>query len=162
MDCGLPRWLSIAQAIGAPAVAVIAASIAGLIALQQWKTARDKLKLDLFDRRLKMYQAAQLLIDVLQVGAIERTPTIRAAFGSFKGSEWLVGPEVSKFLDDKILFPTEQYFILQSRMAGVTVSFESRDKMMQKADEISTGVIAQKEKLRNLFHPFLSFEHLRG
>ena len=46
-------WLSIAQAVGPTIVAVIVA----YVAIRQWLTARNKLKLDLFDKRLAIYTA---------------------------------------------------------------------------------------------------------
>ncbi len=54
----LPIWTEYVRVLGTPVVALLAASIAGFIANRQWKTARNKLKLDLFDKRIAIYKLA--------------------------------------------------------------------------------------------------------
>jgi hypothetical protein len=51
------------QALGPTIVAVVAVLIASTIQYRQWATARDKLKLDLFDKRLAHYMRMRALID---------------------------------------------------------------------------------------------------
>lgn len=46
--------------LNSPSSTLAVATIAVYIAWQQYKTARNKLKLDLFDRRFRVYQAQQL------------------------------------------------------------------------------------------------------
>ena len=58
----LPLWVEYVKALGTPVVAIVAASIAGAIAYRQLRTARNKLKLDLFDKRMAVYQNAVQLI----------------------------------------------------------------------------------------------------
>ena len=43
--------------------------LAAYIAYQQWLTARHKLKMELFDRRFKVYQAARDLMDEMTIDA---------------------------------------------------------------------------------------------
>lgn len=52
MQNSLPLWVSILPALATPTLALFAIFIAWL----QWKTAREKIKLDLFDRRFQIYQ----------------------------------------------------------------------------------------------------------
>jgi hypothetical protein len=61
-DPTLPIWLEYAKALGPSFVAVVAASIAGTIAYRQWRTAQNKLKLDLFEKRMAIYEAAVAMI----------------------------------------------------------------------------------------------------
>ena len=44
-------------ALGQIAVSLAIGGAVGYVAYQQWKTARDKLRLDLYDRRFKVFQA---------------------------------------------------------------------------------------------------------
>lgn len=45
------HWTAYVSAFGLPIVAAVAAAIA----FYQWKTARNKLKLDLFEKRIAVY-----------------------------------------------------------------------------------------------------------
>jgi hypothetical protein len=47
---------------GPAIVAVVAACIAGCIALRQWWTARDRLRFDMFERRFAVYESKKLSI----------------------------------------------------------------------------------------------------
>jgi hypothetical protein len=49
--CQLPFWVQLLQALSVPTLAAFGI----YIALRQWLTARERLKLDLFDRRLAAY-----------------------------------------------------------------------------------------------------------
>jgi hypothetical protein len=70
----LPLWIQYIQAIGPSFVAVIAALIAGYIALRQWKTAHTRVKLDLFHERFAIFEV---------LGEINR------AWSSSKADEWV-------------------------------------------------------------------------
>jgi hypothetical protein len=53
-----PAWVAISSALLTPLIAIIVV----LIAYRQWKTAHNRLKLDLFDKRLAIHSAARDLI----------------------------------------------------------------------------------------------------
>jgi|WetSurMetagenome_2_1015567.scaffolds.fasta_scaffold742950_1 hypothetical protein len=58
--------LQIAQIINAIATPIIATSV-GIIAYQQWKTNKQKLKFDLYDRRLKLYEKSMEFIGKMMI-----------------------------------------------------------------------------------------------
>lgn len=58
MGCALPCWLHVGQLLGTLAIG----GVAGVIAWQQWRTAKDKVKLDLFDRRFAVFMDARQLV----------------------------------------------------------------------------------------------------
>ena len=58
----LPMWLEYVRALGTPCAALLAALITGYFTYKQWKTARNKLKLDLFEKRFKVYEAGMEII----------------------------------------------------------------------------------------------------
>jgi hypothetical protein len=53
-----PHWTAYVSALLVPLVAIFGF----IIAYQQWRTAQNKLKLDLFDRRFEIYHAARKLL----------------------------------------------------------------------------------------------------
>jgi hypothetical protein len=58
MEPELPIWIPIFQALATPAIAIGAVVIAGL----QWYLSRERLRLDLFDRRYDVYSKAKEFI----------------------------------------------------------------------------------------------------
>ena len=53
-------------------IALIVGGFGGLIAYRQWRMARDRLKLDLFDRRLLVYeQTRNYLTQRMALGQLE-------------------------------------------------------------------------------------------
>jgi hypothetical protein len=63
----LPIWIEYVKALGTPLAALVAAFIGGFIAYRQMQTAKNKLKLDLFDKRVAVYKAAVDLINSIGV-----------------------------------------------------------------------------------------------
>jgi hypothetical protein len=49
-----PHWTVYVSALGTPLIAAVAAIIAGWSAYRQWRTARDSLRFDLFEKRLTL------------------------------------------------------------------------------------------------------------
>src|SRR4051812_4420516 len=69
VNASLPIWAQYVQALGPAVAAIAAAGIVFFIQFRQWKTASDKLKLDLFDRRYRMLEAVlNILSEVVQAG----------------------------------------------------------------------------------------------
>jgi hypothetical protein len=95
----LPYWIQVLQALLTPAIAALAV----VIALFQWRTAKQKVVLDLFDRRLAKYVALrQVVAKVTTSGAAtsENETQYRQALDGIDflfGSD-IVGPlsEISK------------------------------------------------------------------
>src|SRR5260370_19959215 len=54
----MPLWIQYSQALAAPAIALLAI----VIAILQWRTAHQKVVLDLFERRMKVYSEIRAVI----------------------------------------------------------------------------------------------------
>ena len=63
----MPTWINVVQALSLPAIAIGGA----VIAYQQFRIARQKLRLDLYDRRYEVYSC---LLDAV-VSALNETAT---------------------------------------------------------------------------------------
>jgi hypothetical protein len=94
------HWTSYGTALGAPFVALVAALIAGSIAYRQWKTAQNKLKMDLFDKRFEAYQkVAGALGDMIQRRfTYEEYATFRNAVNHI---DWLCEDSLTEYLKEK-------------------------------------------------------------
>lgn len=78
---GIPTWIQILQASLTPAIA----TAVGVIAFMQWRTAHQKVMLDLFDRRWAVYKDVEAFLslmiskgvrqDIKDLGAFHRVRT---------------------------------------------------------------------------------------
>jgi hypothetical protein len=77
----------------------IVAILGLLIAYWQWRTAQDKLKFDLFDRRMAVYEAARTFIrKVRSTGRI--APEDEFAYSSaIDGARWLFDADIERYLE---------------------------------------------------------------
>lgn len=98
------KTLEFYKALGTVLVAIIAAGIAGGIqyrqwqtANKQWRTAQQKLNLDLFDRRFKIYRAAMDL--GYDLNDTKDESTMLLDYGSIiDAAEWLFNENISKYI----------------------------------------------------------------
>ncbi|MDM4768261.1 hypothetical protein [Pelomonas sp. SE-A7] len=92
----LPIWVEYVKALGTPSAALLAAAIAGYFAYRQWRTAQNKLKLDLFERRLAVHDAA---VSLILKGTQNLTADDVAAFlKAVANARWLFKQPVVDFL----------------------------------------------------------------
>lgn len=84
------HWTQYIPLIGIPIIATIAA----WIAFRQSQIARNKLKLDLFDRRMEVYTAVrEALGSITMKGKLTQEQQILYLQGT-RAAQWLFGPEV--------------------------------------------------------------------
>lgn len=64
----IPYWLSVMQALATPAIALLAAVIGAM----QWRTARQKLVLDLFEKRFQVFLDVRRIVShSVQLGKLD-------------------------------------------------------------------------------------------
>jgi hypothetical protein len=164
-------WEHTVTLYGTPAVALVAACIAGLIQLRQWgtakaaaETARNKLKLDLFDKRWAIYEAGLGLINDSFLSDVEHDYTMRdwdklkELQKQLNGANWLLDEQVSAFLM-KIGFEAELRHRKMIKRGGQPPVEQSRDEWVQSMQERTTRVLADSQQLNKLFGPFLAMRH---
>lgn len=93
-----PVWLEYIKALGTPFTALVAGLVGSTVAYRQWVTARNKLKLDLFDRRLAVYRAAWHFIVKLAKRDALRADDLEAFLNDAQGAQWLFDKDVVAFL----------------------------------------------------------------
>lgn len=74
--------------------------IAVYIAWQQWKTSHQKLMLDLYDRRLRVYEEVVKVLSIVVRDAditYEKLAVFRAAVAE---ADFIFGPEIVSFIDE--------------------------------------------------------------
>jgi hypothetical protein len=92
--CQLPTWVQYLTAFGTPIIALMVAAIA----FAQWRTAHQRVVLDLFERRMTIIDGLlRIVAEVLQAGKVRNEDSdqfIRAT----KGDNFLFGTEVTEYL----------------------------------------------------------------
>ncbi|WP_312226213.1 hypothetical protein [Stutzerimonas nitrititolerans] len=83
---------------------ILVAVVVGFIAYRQWRTARSKLQYDLFDRRLKVYEAIQSVV-LRSVPSDWRANVELEMSASLAELRWLFGKPVYDFVWKEIYLP---------------------------------------------------------
>lgn len=88
--------IDVAKALLTPAIAVVTA----YIAWQQWRTNRQKLALDLYDRRVSVYEQVKKILSIVMREAHATYDELLAFRSATSQADFLFGPEIPKYLDD--------------------------------------------------------------
>jgi hypothetical protein len=93
--CFLPLVVWYFQGLLTPVIAVVAV----YIARQQWKTNAHKLKLDLYDRRFKVFEAAREILGLMYTSGV-RDAQLLNVLTKTADTEFLFGREVKEYLEE--------------------------------------------------------------
>ena len=149
-----PHWTAYLSALLAPVVAVLGS----LIAYRQWRLAQNKLKLDLFDRRLKVYEAATgLLYSVMTSGRAKDEELFKYMVAT-REAKWLLSPEIAEYLDKKLYHKAIDLQTLAAELEDVPVGDVRTQNVHAQAD-VKKWLMAQYSVLDAQFAPFLQLGH---
>lgn len=150
-----PHWTAYFSALLTPIVAVFGI----YIATQQWRTARNKLKLDLFDKRLAVYEATRsFLASIITSGKITQENEMLFLAGT-RGAKWLFGNEIEQYIDKQLWNQSNKLICLQSTFDSLP-SPEERESNIKKQTEIKLWFNNQLvNEVDNKFSQFLSLQH---
>lgn len=152
MTCD-PHWTNYLSALLTPIVAVLGS----VIAYRQWRTAQNKLKFELFDRRFSIYEESKNLILSIVSSGKAKEESIYKFFLAARSAKWLLNKELATYLDtvyDKGI----DLLTLQSELEGIPAGDE-RSENVRKQTEIKKWLHAQLEVLDEKFSPFLKLQH---
>ena len=158
MSCSDPHWTAYVSAIGTPVVAMLAAIIAGLITWGQWKTARDRLKLDLFDKRLVIYQVARdFLASVMTSGKVNEKELFKFSM-AMREAKWLLNADVAQYLNETLRNKAIYLQVLDQELPTISPGAE-RTRNVHRQSEIKKWINAQYDVLDKKFASFLQLQH---
>ena len=146
MNPELPYWLLVLNAL-APLFAflgtLVIGGVAAHIAHGQWRTTRDKLRLDLFDRRFAVYEAAMKFVLGLTGSATVDAKSMR---------EYLIATRQAAFLFDDASIP--QYLkklANEARRLEMVIDLVNRAQAGSELQEIHQNAPETKWKLLQWF-----------
>lgn len=88
--------ISIFQGSLTPLIAVVAT----YIAWQQWQTNKGKLKLDRYDRRLRIYEEVRKILSIILRDANANNDDLLKFRAAVSEADFLFGPEIPAYLDE--------------------------------------------------------------
>lgn len=149
-----PHWTAYLSALLTPTVA----GIAGWIAYQQARTARAKLKLDLFEKRIGVYnEVTACLGHISRTGNTSSENDQRFLVAMHK-AKWLFGAEVLSYLEAQLWANMCELHSVSTSLSGMEHSEQRTAKIKTQADLKLWFAKQGKEGLDPLFLPYLSFE----
>ena len=100
----MPIWMQYSQALATPAIALIAI----MIAILQWRTAHQKMVMDLFERRMKVYSEIRAVIaSIVSSGKLPNEKHFEF-LRAIDGAKFLFDSKVNNYLSE--LNTTLSYF----------------------------------------------------
>ncbi len=152
--CTEPHWTTYLAALLTPTVAVLGS----YIAYKQWHLAQNKLKLDLFDRRLSVFEAARNLIaSIMTSGKAKNEDMFKFLFAT-REAKWLLDASIAEYLDKQLYDKAIDLQTLDAELEGVPVGDE-RTINVRAQSEIKKWFAAQFKVLDEKFSPYLQLQH---
>ena len=93
--CFLPLMVWYLQGLLAPVIAILAT----YIAYQQWQTNAKKSKLDLFDRRFRVFEETRKILGMIYTSGVSDEQLLRFTTETAE-ADFLFGPEIREYMDE--------------------------------------------------------------
>jgi hypothetical protein len=154
----LPEWMQYVQILGPSFVAIIAAAIAGYIALRQWRTANHRLRVDMYDRRYAVYEATKALIDKVAVNGQLLIEDIQEYHQKARGSEFFFDGETKAYLKE-ISERCWRCYQAQRRQSRAS-NDEILGQLIDEEFELIEFIVAEGPKLEGKFEKFLDLSRV--
>lgn len=150
----VPHWTAYVSALAVPLIALLGAGIAWL----QWTLARNKLKFDLFDRRLKIYEAAAgFLASILTSGKAKDEEAFKFMVAT-REAKWLLDSSIAQYLEKELYHKALDLQVLDSELTALPVG-DDRTRNVRTQSELKKWFSRQYEVLDEKFGPFLHLRH---
>lgn len=152
--CTNPHWTAYLSALLTPTVAILGF----FIAYRQWRLAQNKLKLDFFDRRFSVFEAARSLItSILTSGTAKDEELLKFLFAT-REAKWLLDASVAEYLNEQLYSKAIDLQTLAAELEGVPVG-EERTKNVRAQANLKRWFATQHEALDEKFSPYLQLQH---
>ena len=162
MQGQLPLWVHYVQALGPSIVAVVAAFIAGYIAWRQWRTAHERLRLEMFDRRVAVYDATKLLLTKATIHGQVLPDDFQLFYSGIRSAEFLFDGAMRDLIM-RIANMCVTANIARSQMAR-SPEHPRFDQLIEKEEQVLAFLRNQDQQLERIFAPYVDLSRigLRG
>ena len=149
-----PHWTAYVTALMVPLVALIAAGVA----LLQWRLAQNKLKLDLFDRRFRVYEAAREFLSSIMSSGRAKDDELQKLLQATREAKWLLDASLADYLDKDLYHNAVHLQTHEAELEGLPPGDE-RSSNVQAQRKLKEWFLAQYKVLDDRFGPYLQLRH---
>ena len=142
--------LQIVAGLVTPLIAIVAV----YIAVQQHNAQRDKLRLDLYEKRLTVFNATMNLLASVDSHAVADGGAIYRFITDTANARFLFGVEMEKYLDS-VGTAVRQQRKLHARV--VSEQKEGKTDTVKEEYEALDRLLAETERVKERFQPYLGF-----
>lgn len=147
-----PHWTAYVTAIATPIVAVMAAIIAGTLSYRSWRTAQNKLKLDLFDKRMSLFDELQsfFLLVYSEKWSCDEEDSFEEFLKFRTEANWIFSDSINKWLKEEL---TQQFqeFALAFKELEDEYEADKKKEIRKRIVAIKGQLIASEKYSRELF-----------
>jgi hypothetical protein len=159
----LPTFLHYVQALGPTLVSLIVGIAVAYVALRQWFTARDKVRLALFERRFAIFVMLLEAIGAALSHGTDTEETFSQLVGLRGQDKFFFGEDVSRFVAET---RDEIAQLITSRDAIKQLTENEHpetDKTIYrtKIDNLQTKLLTRQDEAFAIFKRYMSFESIQ-
>lgn len=159
MPLQLPLWLDYVKALGTPTAALVAATVTGSFAYKQWRTAQNKLKLDLFGKRFEVYEAGIQLIREIVSPSAGNGKRLTELTKETSGAKWLLNAQIAQHLDE-LMSRAWTRLAIERDLDEHGILMEQREHEISEYQiDVQEFVSQERAKPDEKFDKFLHVEH---
>lgn len=145
--------VKILSAVLTPLVAVFVS----YIAWQQHRTNKEKLKLDLFDKRFDVYDATKKYLSKITAEGNVSNDDLADFLIATNKSYFLFGQDIEKYLNELYLKGVDLNYTQKQIRSGRLID-EANTKVVEKDHETFTWLTDQLTKSKSVFGKYMRFE----
>lgn len=162
----LPFYVLIVQAIGPTVVAVVAAVIASVIQWRQWRISKDKVAIDLFEKRMIVHNAALHFLSEFVRNGTATSEQIDRLHNARIDGRYLFSEAISDWLwsIEREALEAARLGKERERMPKISRTAKQQDRLESIVKEEQLIFDAMQARLHSLearFHSWMSFSHIR-
>ncbi len=139
---------------------ILIAGIATYIAYQQHRTNRNKLKLDLFDRRIKVFYALRDSLVLFQRHLAIEYNDISELRRSLIGSDFLFGKEVIEF-NEKVVGWLISFASEREELQSGELEPDERKARLDRKHEMTKNLVEALDRAHDIYKPYFKLSHIR-
>ncbi|WP_182851873.1 hypothetical protein [Metapseudomonas otitidis] len=133
----------------------IIAALGITIAYRQWRTAHDKLRLDLFEKRLEVYDAIDLFVRKSALKHTDKEELAIVFFEAMKKARWLFEPNLLHFCRSKVYKCAADIADIWEEHAE-TEDDEVKAQLIGKIVDKKRQLFALRRELIDVFSPYMA------
>jgi hypothetical protein len=123
---------------------------------QQHRLAKEKLKLDLFEKRFSVYKGVQIFLSqIMQEGKLN-LDSLSELHKATQEAEFLFEVEIPKYIDS-IRSKALKMRAIQSKYENMSTTGDERNRLIDKEHIIFTELTNEFHELSKVFMPYLKF-----